>query len=75
MTAVRAWPVEQRLFSIRCISRKEAFWGVSRVDCMEEFCEVEVGKKQYLIGMCILIRARLKFGGCALWRPVAPVNV
>jgi len=36
--------------------------GVSRVDSMEEFCEVEVGKKQYLIGMCILIRARLKFG-------------
>lgn len=52
---------------------KGGFGGL--IDCMEEFCEVAESKRVFLIGMCILIRARLKFGGCALWRPVAPVNV
>ena len=49
--------------------------GGALIDCMGEFCEVAKSKRVFLIGMCILIRARLKFGGCALWRPVAPVNV
>jgi hypothetical protein len=39
--------------------------GISGCICVEEFFEVAEVRKQLLIGMCVLIRAELKFVGCA----------